>query len=68
MEQGEWSPPRNLRAPVNSPGYETQPTLSANGNTLLWPLPGPAGLAATICGKATARRAMEYALQPRAGD
>ncbi len=41
--KGEWSPPRNLRAPVNSPGYETQPTLSANGNTLLFASTRPGG-------------------------
>lgn len=35
-EKGRWSAPINLGAPVNSVGYETQPSLSADGKTLFF--------------------------------
>lgn len=34
LSGGTWDPPVNLGAPVNSPYWETQPSLSADGNTL----------------------------------
>lgn len=34
LSGGTWDPPINLGAPVNTPYWETQPSLSADGNTL----------------------------------
>ena len=34
--QGTWSPPQNMGSPINSAAYETQPTLSADGRTLIF--------------------------------
>ena len=31
---GVWTPPRNLDEPVNTPAWETQPSISADGRTL----------------------------------
>ena len=31
---GTWSKPRNMGAPINTPAWESQPSLSADGNTL----------------------------------
>lgn len=34
LENGSWSQPQNLGAPVNSKGWEAQPAISADGKTL----------------------------------
>src|SRR5690606_838185 len=34
LENGEWSEPYNLGAPINTKGWESQPSISADGNTL----------------------------------
>ncbi len=34
MKGGRWQPARNLGSPVNTKGWESQPSLSADGNTL----------------------------------
>jgi len=34
VTKGQWSKPRNLGRPVNSPGWESQPSLSIDGRTL----------------------------------
>src|SRR5690606_6032554 len=33
-EDGEWSTPFNIGGPVNTPGWESQPSVSADGRTL----------------------------------
>lgn len=33
---GKWTEPANLRAPVNTPGWESQPSISADGRTLFF--------------------------------
>lgn len=33
---GKWSEPANLRSPVNTPGWESQPSISADGRTLFF--------------------------------
>jgi hypothetical protein len=33
---GQWSTPVNIGAPINTPAFEQQATLSYNGRTLLW--------------------------------
>lgn len=43
QENGRWSTPVNLGAPVNSAGYETQPSLSADGNILFFASSRPGG-------------------------
>ncbi|MCB0597918.1 MAG: PD40 domain-containing protein, partial [Phaeodactylibacter sp.] len=34
MKNGQWQPARNLGSPINTKGWESQPSLSADGNTL----------------------------------
>ena len=34
IKNGQWQPARNLGSPVNTKGWESQPSLSADGNTL----------------------------------
>jgi len=34
LKNGKWTPVRNLGAPVNSPGFESQPSLTSDGKTL----------------------------------
>ncbi len=34
--EGRWSEPANLRSPVNTPGWESQPSISADGRTLFF--------------------------------
>ena len=36
LKNGTWIPPQNLGNPVNTEGYETQPSLSADGQTLIY--------------------------------
>ena len=43
-ESKSWTRPLNLGAPVNTDGYETQPSLSADGNVLLFTSTRPGGL------------------------
>ncbi|MBK7132506.1 MAG: PD40 domain-containing protein [Bacteroidales bacterium] len=33
---GKWTEPANLRSPVNTPGWESQPSISADGGTLFF--------------------------------
>lgn len=40
---GTWTPPQNLGSPVNTDAYETQPSLSADGQTLLFTARRPDG-------------------------
>ena len=42
-ESKSWTRPLNLGAPVNTDGYETQPSLSADGNVLLFTSTRPGG-------------------------
>jgi outer membrane protein OmpA-like peptidoglycan-associated protein len=35
-KKGKWTQPLNLGAPVNTPAWESQPTLSADGKTLMF--------------------------------
>lgn len=34
LENGKWTRPKNMGAPMNTPGWESQPSLSADGSTL----------------------------------
>lgn len=34
LQNGKWSKPKNMGAPINTPGWESQPSLSADGRTL----------------------------------
>lgn len=34
MTDGQWTKPKNMGRPINSPGWESQPSLSADGKTL----------------------------------
>jgi len=34
--EGKWTEPANLRSPVNTPGWESQPSISADGRTLFF--------------------------------
>ncbi|MXV50628.1 OmpA family protein [Pedobacter sp. HMF7647] len=43
-EGKNWSQPFNIGAPVNSPGWESQPSLSADGKTLYFVSTRPGGL------------------------
>ena len=43
FQQGEWSVPVNLGSPVNTPGWESQPSLSADGRTLYFASDRPGG-------------------------
>jgi len=36
LNNGKWSEPANLRTPVNSPSWESQPSISADGNMLFF--------------------------------
>jgi outer membrane protein OmpA-like peptidoglycan-associated protein/Tol biopolymer transport system component len=36
FSDGKWSEPSNLRSPVNSPSWETQPSISADGKVLFF--------------------------------
>jgi hypothetical protein len=40
---GKWSDPVNLRSPVNSPSWESQPSISADGKTLFFSSSRPGG-------------------------
>lgn len=41
---GKWSDPANLRSPVNSKSWESQPSISADGQTLFFSSNRPGGL------------------------
>lgn len=41
--RGQWTPPQNLGTPVNSEGYETQPSISADGRVLIFTARRPGG-------------------------
>lgn len=41
---GHWSEPLNLKAPINTAGWEAQPSLSANGQTLFFISDRPGGM------------------------
>ena len=43
LGDGGWSEPRNLGAPVNTPAWESQPSLAANGNLLFFASRRPGG-------------------------
>lgn len=43
-ENGAWTKARNLGPPVNTASYESQPSLSADGNTLVFTSTRPGGL------------------------
>jgi outer membrane protein OmpA-like peptidoglycan-associated protein len=36
LKKGQWTPVRNIGAPINSPGWESQPSISADGKTLFF--------------------------------
>ncbi|MEI6049521.1 MAG: OmpA family protein [Bacteroidota bacterium] len=40
---GSWSEPSNLRSPVNTPNWESQPSISADGRTLFFSSSRPGG-------------------------
>jgi outer membrane protein OmpA-like peptidoglycan-associated protein len=40
---GKWSDPVNVRSPVNSPSWESQPSISADGKTLFFSSSRPGG-------------------------
>jgi flagellar motor protein MotB len=41
--EGKWSEPSNLRSPVNTPYWESQPSISADGRTLFFSSSRPGG-------------------------
>ena len=43
LNDGKWSEPVNLRSPVNSPSWESQPSISADGKTLFFSSSRPGG-------------------------
>jgi len=43
FDDGKWSEPVNLRSPVNSPSWESQPSISADGKTLFFSSSRPGG-------------------------
>lgn len=43
-ENGSWSTPRNLGAPINGKGWEAQPAISADGKTLYFVSNRPGGI------------------------
>ena len=43
LHQGQWSKPRNLGPPINSPAWESQPSLSPNGEELIFTRGGAGG-------------------------
>jgi len=36
IRNGKWTPPANIGAPINTRGWESQPTISGNGNILMY--------------------------------
>jgi len=44
FNEGKWSEPYNLRSPVNSSHWESQPSISADGKTLFFSSNRPGGL------------------------
>ena len=44
FNDGKWSEPYNLRSPVNSPYWESQPSISADGKTLFFSSNRPGGM------------------------
>jgi outer membrane protein OmpA-like peptidoglycan-associated protein len=44
MYEGKWTEPANLRGPVNTPAWESQPSISADGRTLFFCSSRPGGL------------------------
>ena len=44
FNEGRWSEPANLRAPVNTSSWESQPSISADGKTLFFSSSRPGGL------------------------
>jgi outer membrane protein OmpA-like peptidoglycan-associated protein len=43
LNGGKWTEPVNLRSPVNSPSWESQPSISADGKTLFFSSSRPGG-------------------------
>jgi outer membrane protein OmpA-like peptidoglycan-associated protein len=43
LEYGQWTAPQNLGVPINSEGYETQPSVSADGRILIFTARRPNG-------------------------
>lgn len=43
LRKGRWTEPRNMGNPVNTAGWESQPSLSADGNTLFFASDRPGG-------------------------
>ncbi len=43
LNEGRWSEPVNLRSPVNSTGWESQPSISSDGRTLFFSSSRPGG-------------------------
>jgi outer membrane protein OmpA-like peptidoglycan-associated protein len=43
----QWTSPKNMGAPINSPYWESMPTLSANGNQLFFSTKRPGGFGGT---------------------
>lgn len=43
LRNNQWTRPQNMGAPVNSPGWESQPSISADGNTLYFASERPGG-------------------------
>jgi outer membrane protein OmpA-like peptidoglycan-associated protein len=43
LNGGKWTEPMNLRSPVNSPSWESQPSISADGKTLFFSSSRPGG-------------------------
>ncbi len=44
FNDGKWSEPSNLRSPVNTPYWESQPSISADGKTLFFSSNRPGGM------------------------
>jgi outer membrane protein OmpA-like peptidoglycan-associated protein len=53
LENGKWSPPENAGEPVNTPGWEGQPSLSAPGDCLYFSSSRPGGKGKKDIWKAT---------------
>lgn len=43
FKNGSWTQPANLDSPINTPGWESQPSLSADGNVLYFSSERPGG-------------------------
>ena len=43
FKNGRWTQPANLDSPINTPGWESQPSLSADGNVLYFSSERPGG-------------------------